>query len=368
MLAPAPVTLPPDPAGSPAPRRPRLAALDAARALGVLAMVCGHTLDAVLSAEARQTPGMLRYWAARGFTAPLFLLVSGWAVTLAISRSGATGWAVPRGRLRRVLLLLVIGYALRWPGWWSLFQGSRQAWTGFLAFDALHCIAISILVTALVLALPAPRAAKAALLGGLAACAAIFGTNVLMPGAVEANGAALPYSVPVIALVQAVGGYSSFPLLPWAAYFFAGAILGLLAPPDRRGVLGMAVTAAATIVVTVYWAGLGNRQPGDPVLIAYRVGVVLAVLSALSLVPARWAALAAPLGKSSLGVYALHLPIVYGWNQFTGLDRQVGRTLDAGGAIGLAVLVLAGCFVATRLLSLGKRRANELLHRPRPQA
>ena len=38
-------------------------------------------------------------------------------MTVAIGRSGKTGLAVPGGRLPRVLLLLAIGYALRWPGW-----------------------------------------------------------------------------------------------------------------------------------------------------------------------------------------------------------------------------------------------------------
>lgn len=350
MVAPAlvPPTSVPAPAG--VARRPRLAALDAARALGVLAMVMGHTLDAVLSPAARQTPAMLRYWQARGFTAPLFLLVSGWAVTLAIARSSARGWAVPRGRVRRILLLLVIGYALRWPGWAAeqLARGDRVVWAHFLAFDVLHCIGLVLLVTSLVLALPWPAPAKAALLAALAIAAAMLGAGAGTPGQIQAAEPGLPGSLPALALLQIVGGTSPFPVVPWAAYFFTGTVVGLLAPADRRGAVAMAVSGITLVALAWQFPGLGQRPAGDPVLIGFRIGVVLTVLAALELVPAAAAARAAPLGRSSLGVYAIHLPIVYGWSTIPGLSWRVGQTLVAGWSIAVAVLVLAVSFAAYR--------------------
>ena len=61
-----------------------------------------------------------------------------------------------------------------------------------------------------------------------------------------------------------------------------------------------------------------------------------------SSVPAAAAARAAPLGRSSLGVYAIHLPIVYGWSTIAGLSWRVGQTLGGrtehcGGRAVLAV-------------------------------
>lgn len=370
LSAPAAATPSPTPAAAPSARRPRLAALDAARALGVVAMVLGHTLDGVLSEAARRTPAMARYWQARGFTAPLFLLVAGWAVTLAISRSGATGWAVPRGRLRRVLLLLAVGYGLRWPGWalGRLLGGDRDVWAHLLAFDALHCIAVALLATSLVLALPWHRLGKAAILAGLAAAAVLAGAHASTPGEVLATAAGLPASIPGMALAQVTGGTSAFPLFPWAAYFFAGTLVGLLAPPGRRGGAALAVVAAALLVATTQWLGLGNRGPGSPVLVAYRVGVVLAVLAGLSLVPAALAARAAPLGKSSLAVYAIHLPIVYGWYPFPfyfgwyplrGLWNTVGRTLGPAAGVAVALLVLAASYALYRLVPAAWRRLRQ---------
>jgi uncharacterized membrane protein len=338
--------------------RPRLAALDAARALGVLAMVMGHTLDAVLSPAARQTPSMVQYWHVRGFTAPLFLLVSGWAVTLAISRSGARGWAVPLGRLRRVVLLLAIGYALRWPGWAQerLFAGDREIWAHFLAFDVLHCIAVVLLVTSLVLALPWSAPAKAAILAALAVAAAALGAGAGTPGQISGP-ARLPASLLLLGLLQVVGGTSPFPVVPWGAYFLAGTVVGLLAPTDRRGALATGAVGFLLVALALPFHGLGERPAGDPVLIAFRIGVVLLALAALEAVPAVLARRVAPLGKSSLGVYAIHLPIVYGWSHLAGLSWRVGPTLGTAAAVGVAGLVLLVSFVAFRALAGATRLA-----------
>lgn len=237
-------------------------------------MVTGHTLDAVLSKQARLSPGMVAYWHARGLTAPLFMLVSGWAVTLAISRSGDQGIAIPRGRLKRVLLLLAIGYALRWPGWGldRFLAGDRDVWAHFLAFDALHTIALSLLATSLVLALPIGRLGRSAALAALALSAVRFGQSATLPGGAPATAGGLPQSLPLMALAQALHGTSPFPVLPWSAYFFAGTLVGLLAPQDWRGAAAMALAGATLVAVTVPFPGLGEREAGDPVLIAFRIG------------------------------------------------------------------------------------------------
>lgn len=320
-------------------------------------MVMGHTLDAVLSNQARLSPGMVEYWHARGLTAPLFMLVSGWAVTLAISRSGDQGMAIPRGRLKRVILLLAIGYALRWPGWAldRFLAGDRDVWAHFLAFDALHTIALSLLATSLVLALPIGRAGRSAALAALAISAVLFGQAATLPGGAPATAGGLPQSLPAMALAQVLHGTSPFPVLPWSAYFFAGTLVGLLAPQDRRGAAAMAVAGAALVAITVPFPGLGEREAGDPVLIAFRIGVILALLGALELVPPALAARAAPLGKSSLGVYAIHLPVVYGWSTVPGLSYRVGPTLGPAAAVALAVLVLMVSFAAYRALASGAR-------------
>jgi uncharacterized membrane protein len=340
------------PPEAPAPTsRPRIAALDAARALAVVAMVVGHTLDALLSHALRQDPSVILYWHARGLTAPMFLAVSGWAVAVAILRSGAEGAAVVRGRLGRVLLLLAVGYALRWPGWGiaGLAAGDRAVWEHLLAFDALHAIAVALLATAGVLALPWRRREQVLLLALLSAIALALGM-------------ADPVSWPLwaVPLQQTVGGTSPFPAFPWVLYFFFGAGLGLVAGEGRgRRGLAMAVLGAVLVAATLP-SGVGGLPPAHPVLVAFRLGAVLLLLAALARVPGPLAARLAPLGRASLWVYAIHLPVVYGWSTYAGLAGRIGPRLDLAEAAGVALLVLLASFALARALGAALGRARQL--------
>lgn len=329
--------------------RRRIPALDAARALGVVAMVFGHTLDAVLSPAVRADPGIVLYWKARGLTAPLFMLVSGWAVSVAISRSGARGAAVVRARLRRVGLLLLIGLGLRWPGWDlpGLLAGDREVWRHFLAFDALHVIAIALLLSAIVFAALERRGARALALGVLAAAAIAGGLVAPPPSATTIAG---------LALEQAFRGNSPFPIVPWVAYFFAGAMVGLLVG-DARGRRAAAMAVVGAGLAALVFLDVGEMPPWHPVLIAFRVGVILLLLALLSFVPADAAKRVAPLGRASLSVYAIHVPIVYGWSTYPGLIARVGPTLSFLSALGLAACVLAASFVLARAWAAARRGA-----------
>lgn len=346
----------------------RIAALDAARALGVVAMVVGHTLDAVLAPELRDATVLATYWKARGLTAPIFFVTAGWAATVAIRRSGREGLAVVRGRLPRVLLLLAIGYTLRWPGWATelLRAGDRATWAHFLAFDALHAIALSLLVAALVLALPWTVREKALAFALLSVLAVALGMEAPLPF----EDAALPAAPAAIALAQVRGGTSTFPLFPWAAYFFAGTLLGLAGGHDTRQRATWMAIAGGALVLATSWTGVGAMPSAHPVLVAFRIGAVLIVLSALSAIPAAAAARLAPLGRASLGVYAVHVAIVYGWSTHEGLLARVGQTLPLGRALLAAAWVLAASLAVTIGIraALGAARAVARARRERAGA
>jgi len=344
----APTSLPPPP-------RPRLVALDAARAIGVVAMVVGHTLDALLSPEARALPGVVTYWKLRGLTAPLFLLVAGWAVTEAIRRARARGegrgavrgFAIVRGRLPRVLLLLGVGAALRWPGWGAagLSAGDHAVWAHLLGLDALHVIALSLLGVALVSALELRPREEALTFALLLVAAVAFGMRE--PGQ--------PVTLPGVAWEQLLGGTSPFPLVPWSAYFLAGCLVGLtVRDGSGRPALAMAALGGVLFLAT-FWQGVGSAPPGQPALIAYRIGLVLLLLAALSRLPAAVGAAAAPLGRHSLAVYALHVPLVYGWSTVPGLAWRVGPALSVAQALGAALLVLLACALVAALLAAARR-------------
>jgi acyltransferase len=336
------------------PRRPRLAALDAARALGVVAMVVGHTLDALLSPAARIHPAAIAYWKARGLTAPLFLLVSGWAVTVAIRRAPARGLAVVRQRLPRVLLLLLVGTALRWPGWGAagLRAGDPAVWAHLLGFDALHAIGISFLLAAAVLALGRPPREERLLLLALLVLAVALGMRTPPP---------LPVALPALALEQALGGTSPFPLVPWAAYFLAGCLVGLAVEEAPGRAAAWMAGLGALLVAATFWQEVGTAPPGQPALIAFRIGILLLVLALLGRVPAWVGPAVAPLGRHSLAVYALHVPVVYGWSTVPGLAWRIGPRLGALQALEVALLVLAASAAAAWLLAAARRLAARLV-------
>lgn len=333
----------------------RIPALDVARALGVVAMVFGHTLDALLTQAVRAQPALVAYWKARGFTAPVFIGVAGWAVTAAILRSGASGWAIPAGRLRRVALLLGVGVLLDWPGWGidALLAGDRAVFGHLVSFGVLHTIAVSILATATIYALLPERRARLLALAALAVLAVALGMRA--PGE--------PVAFAAIALEQAIGGSSPFPLFPWIAYFAAGAAVGLtVRTGDLRAGLRLAGIGALLVGATC-WTGVGTMPAAHPILVVYRIGAFLLLLGVLFLVPASVAARAAPLGRASLGVYAVHVAIVYGWSTYPGLAARVGPTLGLAKALVVGAAVLAGSLAAQRLLSEGWARLSRLLSR-----
>lgn len=340
----------------PPPRHP---ALDAARGFAVMAMVLGHTLHALLAPSARASEWVQRYWELRGLTAPLFLLVSGWAVVAAMERrtEGSKG---TYGRLvRRALLLIFLGYLLRWPGWETVqaLGWSEALVARVFAFDALQCIGASLLVGATVLSLARRSGIRMVALGALT-----VGITLASP-AVWRLGPELP-----LALRQATGMEGSqFTLFPWASFFFAGALaawlLRMLRPGWPQGLVLAALGAAVlglTLKLPAGWT------PTSAWLVAFRVGQGLLVLAVANFAPVRLSRLFAPLGLLSLWVYLLHLPVVYGWAGTPGLMDRVGPTLELGPAVLVGVGLLGACYTVARLLR--RLRRLSVPWRPSPAA
>lgn len=319
----------------PPPSTQRIAALDALRAVAVLAMVMGHTLDATLSDAARALPAMRYYWNFRTVTAPLFLAVAGWAVSASILRGGLQGRAVLARYLPRVVLLFACGLFLRWPGWNlpGLFTFDPQVWDHFSASDALQAVASSLLIAVLLYASLRDRRARLC-----AVVAVALALPLLAPLVVPSWRASLPLPLRQFLVGSAT---SNFPLLPWAAYFFWGILLRELLTllPRARPAL---VTLGAGLLLTLLlsWistrTGYGNRQ-----VFFWRLALMLLVAALVLALPDALARRMAPLGRASLWAYVLHLPIAYGWSTVPGLAWWVGRSLSAPEGLALALGVVA---------------------------
>jgi acyltransferase len=313
---------------------PRNTGLDRARAVAVIAMVMGHTLDAVLSDTARQSTGMLAYWSLRAVTAPLFLFVAGWAFATTVQRTGAWGWALWRRYLPRVGLLLLWGYVLRWPGWAleGLLAGRVEVWRHFLAFDALHGVAGALLIGAAVLSGVDGRGPRMGVLGALA---------LLIPWVSPwVRGVVGTGNWPLALELALVGRTSNFPLFPWSAYFFVGCVAGLGLAGVKRTPHWLILLGLGTGLLGAVSLWGGALPEGDVTLVLWRVGLLGVAAGLAMLLPARLDGWLGPVGRASLWVYVVHLPLAYGWSTFPGLGSRLGHSQAALPAVGLALAVL----------------------------
>jgi acyltransferase len=344
------------------PSAQRAPGLDAARAFAVAAMVFGHTAEATLSPLVRALPAVQTYWGFRGLTAPLFLFVAGWAVITVVERSGLSGWAVVRARLPRVLLLFGFGVFLRFPGWdlGRFFAFDKAVWRHFLGFDALHCVGASLLLGSIVLALTRRFTTRAVALVGLTI------VLPLMAGAV-ASFALSPWMPMPLQNALVAHRTSPFPIFPWAGYFFAGAATGLLLHliAQRWARAVALVTAGAVITFGAWWVGLADLTQTSPVLFAWRLGQVLVIASLAMVLPLALSSRLTRLGRASLIVYVAHLPVVYGWSTFPGLNSRLGRTLElwqvfliAAALLVMGLLLAHGIDLASRWLRAGGWRGS----------
>ena len=304
-------------------------------------MVVGHTLDMSLTPAIRDAPLIALYWSFRGLTAPLFLVVAGWALVSSVLQLDRN---VVHRRVRRAVLILALGYGLHWPGLSAAVAMEREGtlWPQLFAFDALPCIGWCLLLGLGLLSVLPRTSGRVGALGTLA---------MWLPFVV-------PLSWPVAEhsrwLWHGLLGHAEvrFPLIPWAAFFFLGMGLALvvrrLADPRHRT---MALLLAGGLLLLVLEnTGLESWSPESPWPTFYRMGQVMLVLGTLSAAATGQVNVLGNLGRSSPGIYVVHLVLLYGWAGEEGLAGLFFRRLPLILALGLAALVLVASASLARQL------------------
>lgn len=319
----------------------RVIFIDLARAIAVVMMVFGHTSSALLARQYQSGDWYDAWQFQRGLTSSLFMLLSGFAFSIATARHWASHMQLSRAlakRVRRFSLFLVLGYALHLPvdNIWS-FAGIRaERWSTFLAVDVLQLIGATFLfVQGLAMALRS-RHLFMVVSFVLGALMIVFTPAVwrydwlaVMPEGLAA------YIYP--------GHGSLFPLFPFAASVLLGAAGGQLYArwgaarlvTFANGVLlgGGGVLVAIGMLwrwthFDPYGPGEGQFIPGEFIL---RTGVSMVILAGVAHASRRITRLPHLFGavaQESLLVYFVHLCIIYGsvWN--SGLMQYVGDTLS----------------------------------------
>jgi heparan-alpha-glucosaminide N-acetyltransferase-like protein len=344
------------------PRRTahRVIFVDLARALTVALMVQGHTLEAVLDRTYQDTL-LFKLWVfQRGLTSCLFLMLSGFAFSVATGRHWNNHTRLSRAsiaRIRRFCFFVLLGYSLHLPA--SHFADFAQVpddrWHTFLAVDVLQVIGVSLLLLQLLVLLTrTPRAFGAAVFVGCA----LLAVSTPRAWAIDWT-PRLPLWLASYLSPGATG--SLFPVIPWTSYVMLGAGLGQVyshwgaarLATFANGLLlgaGVAMVIAANVFGSLPVAPFGpsdfwSTSPNQFLLRAGSVLVLLGLLAHLSRrlnhLPHFFAATA----QESLLVYYTHLCIVYGsvWNR--GLQSVFGQTLSVGRAFLLVTALVASMAV-----------------------
>ncbi len=339
----------------------RILFLDFMRGFAVIFMVMGHSIDSVLSVELRASEGFRLYDAVRGFTAPIFLFVSGYAYIVATERKWEQfcSFTAPSvKRLMKVGLLFVIGYALHFPFFSFgklLTETKPDQFAQFFQADVLHCVAASLLILqALLFLTRTPRAFAFAVL--------ILDLIIVFASPLVLQIDFAPIVSPVLSPYLNQTQLSIFPLFPFAGFLFTGVVVGhfyLEAKRNGKEVVftrNLLIVAAVAIAAGIDFDLLPLRfyphhdyWKASPNWFLIRIGIVTLLsvgFSYISRLPPLVERNLVVLGKASLLIYPVHLLVVYGSAANDGLMQRIGQTLAAQQA------VLAGLIVLTAMLLL----------------
>jgi acyltransferase len=328
----------------------RVIFIDLARALAAVFMLYGHTVSALL-APRYQTGTWFDVWIfQRGLTSSLFLLLSGFAFSIATGRHwsshGRLSAPVLR-RVRRFSLFILLGYALHFPVSRFVDLGSvpPDRWRSFLAVDVLQLIGVTFIGVQILLMLTRSRRAF-----GWTAFALAIVAILVTPWVWRVDWTArLPLS---IAAYLSPSAGSQFPLFPWMAYVLVGAALGQWYTRWGTARLDWYANVAlfapglslVTLAFLVDWLLGAEAWESVPNQVALRIGSSLMLLALIARASQRITRLPHVFGavaQETLLIYFVHLCIVYGsiWNR--GLAQAFGPTLGPGRTVFSVVILLA---------------------------
>lgn len=351
----------------------RLEFIDLLRGWAVIVMIETHVFNATLATEIT-SGGLFQYIKfVNGLVAPSFLFAAGlaYAVTTRRKITEYLAFGPPLFKqFSRLLLVLFIGYMLHLPEFnfqKLLHETTQEEWNNFFQVDILQCIAVSLIfMQVLLLVLRSERR-----LYGVTGLVAVL--IVLLSPLVWQVDFATILPMPMAAYFNGLHS-SLFPLFPWSAFLFAGAITGYIylrakesADPDRMmRLMKLIVLMVPAIIVlaillrptTISLYPAHDYWRAGPNFFFLRLAIVL-LLCAIMLffeqkkgVSSR--SVVTLIGRESLLVYVLHLLMIYG--DFGTFNFQ--KTVDRSFVYAEACVVTAALWVFMYLLAWGWSRVK----------
>lgn len=343
-----------------AARAPRRGYLDWLRGLAVLIMIEAHALDSWTRLDERDSPLYVQSMILGGFGAPLFLLLAGVAVSLSAgSKARRSGDEKAAARMVAWRGLEIFGLAF-------LFRlqaviVSWGAWRSMLKVDILNIMGPAIMAAAWLWALVRTPRARLLLflvvtLGIVFATPPLRATPLLdwLPDPLEGYLRPLPV-------------YTNFSILPWAAFVFAGAFIGVLldttrTPGTERRLNLLLGVGGALLAVGSYGAShlpspyaRSDWWTSSPAFFLMRAGILTAAIGVAYVwyqrphADTRFSPLQ-QMGRTSLFIYWIHIELIYGL-----VVRPLHKSLTLGqawlGILIFALLMLLASLLKDRLVA-----------------
>jgi uncharacterized membrane protein len=340
----------------------RILFIDLARAIAVLLMVQGHTIDALLHPDFRTSLQYNAWLYLRGLTSCTFLFLSGAAFSLTALRHWNEQRRLSRRavkRIRRLVFFLALGYFVHFPmGKFTHLQyADAERWRSFLVVDVLQNVALTLLLLqALMWLTRTPRIFAVV-------CAWVAGLIVGLAPIVHGVDFQAHLPLWLASYLNHETG-SLFPLFPWAGFTLLGATFGVTAgpwatrehlQPLARGLfMSGAVLAVAAGLAGEYGLfeyGVHDWWRASPLSFVQRFGSVLLLLSVVATVGHYVTRLTPPLqglAEESLLVYAVHVALLYGSLWTVGLGPLLGP--QPPGVVLLWVVVMLAAMTTLALV------------------
>jgi len=344
--------------GLPGAHAHRVIFIDLARALAVFFMLYGHTIDALLAPAYRGGVWFDAWQFQRGLTSSLFLILSGFAFSIATGRHWSSHIRMTPAwfrRVRRFAWFVFLGYSLHSPVGRAVDYkfATDAAWRTFWAVDVLQLIGVTFIgVQCLVLATRTRVRFTITAVALAVALVAISPTSWSIDWSRWLPMWAWAYLSPVLG-----PSFPLFPAVPWSAFILVGAALGQIysiwggshldAFANRVLLMpGLSAVAAgygaAFLPVEAFANGARSVLPVDLLI---RTGACMAIMGVIAHASQRVVRLPrvfSAVAQETLVIYFFHLCVIYGSAWSYGLVQFYGTTFSpAQTAATVAVLVVA---------------------------
>lgn len=338
----------------------RIIFLDMMRALAVLMMVQGHTIDAFLGDQYRSfdSPLFNIWFTIRGFTAPIFMFTSGVAFTYLLRSYSVPFFENPRVRkgFHRFIILVLLGYLLRFPTpkMFDFSEVTHDQWLTFFTVDALHLIGFGLLFILCLGYLAEKYKLNDYIIFSFGSL--FFFSLFLITEKINwANFLPIPF-----AAYFYHGTGSFFPLFPWTGYVVSGAMLGSYLAKNPQSFASKSFSRKLFVFSLIsflicftihqvedYFYGQKTFWTDNAALIFYRLGMILMLNSILSYIALRIKTIpeiVKQVGKNTLFIYVVHVIILYGSAWIPGFAMFYPKTLNIPLSIIAAVIMIVIMF------------------------